>query len=195
MYLYDRYLYRYRSFRQFKTVSTVKIFSSENIFTVDPGFLMYLSTFFHLSNHMAFVHSVRRCLGVLVYDLRPRSSCPDVLTVFGSTFSSAAILRMDVVGSIAILVLRAWMESWFRFLLTPVLPRFLWMPLPMSMVSSTSPNYVGNAFRVFLCKKQVWYSTVYPSVKPFSMILKKNRCLLIVHSMLFVFGWFLIIWC
>ncbi len=45
-------------------------------------------------------------------------------------FSSAVILWMDVVGSFAIIVLRALMKSRFP----PPLPAFFWMPLPMSMV-------------------------------------------------------------
>ena len=69
--------------------------------------------------------------GVLAYDLKPRSSCIAILTVDGSTSSSEAILRIEIVGSFATLALSPFRKSGFLFLLAPPLPGFLWTSLAL----------------------------------------------------------------
>lgn len=60
--------FKYWSFRRFKTASIVKIFSSEDILTVDAWFFEYLCNFMHLSSLLTFRDFLRRRLGALWYD-------------------------------------------------------------------------------------------------------------------------------
>ena len=108
------------------TASTIKIFSSEKTLAVEPCCLRYDSTFLDLSSLLVFMDFVRRCHGVLAYDFKPKSSCMAILTIDGSTSSSEAILRFEIVGSFATLALSAFKKPGILFLLAPPLPGFLW---------------------------------------------------------------------
>lgn len=90
-------------------LKTQTIFS-EFILTMDWWFLRWLSTFSHISNILAFMESVRKSFGILVYELSSRRLWNSVPIVLGPTFSSADIILSNAIGIFTILILRAIMK-------------------------------------------------------------------------------------
>lgn len=130
-------------------LKTPKIFS-EFILTMDWWFLSWLSTFSHISNILAFMESVRKSFGILVYELSSRWLCTSVPIVLGPTFSSADILLSNAVGIFSILVLRAIMK-----LIIVIIQEVVFQ-----YVMAVS-HYVRNAFRANLSTKQFWHCLPY----------------------------------
>lgn len=142
---------------------SVKIFSIEK--TVDPWLLRSLNIFLAL-----FWFLWALCLGFPLYDLRSRSSCMTVLVVL------TAILHTNVVRSLVILILK----SQFHILISPSF-RFY-----CTCLEDPPPATMKTFFDLYM--KQVWHTLpfLFLSVKPFSLIFLKNRCILKSVGILFV---------
>lgn len=93
---------KYWSFWQFKTVSTLKIYSSENILTMDPIFL----------KHHSSLQTFMKCTGILVDNLSPKS----IWSLFWFTFSSRLHLLSLLLPGFSWMLLLMSMIFWGQFL-------------------------------------------------------------------------------
>lgn len=137
------------------TTSMVKILLLVPILIVDSWLLRNLFLWFF--SVLAFMNPMSRYVGIMVYDLKYMMLCMDVVPF-------------------AILVFRTLMTILFQFLFT--------FSLTLSAVFKDAQTILGILLGLIFAHSLMLFA-ICPSVRPFSTIFLKNRCVLIANCIHF----------